>query len=145
MKRRVSERGEQKRCKSAELENYPCFALATQMQAGEIPPELSCLNPLEVRLVSRVRCFMRVHVLKFGQKAVTGGCINFPVNMVEVCAKLPHTANDDGVILVHVGRFPGKPDGWCYSVCREHVWLVKNNALYSDVSVASSYTGIVTS
>ena len=88
-------------------------------------------------------------MLKFGQKAVTGGCINFPVNVAEVCAKLPRTANDDGVILVHAGGCPGKPDGRWYSVSREHVvnavnWLVKNNALYSDVSVASSYTGTAT-
>ena len=92
---------------------------------------------------------MKVHVLKFGQNAVTGGCINFPVNVAEVCAKLPRTANDDRVILVHAGQFPGKPDGRWYSVSREHVvnavnWLVKNNALYSDVSVASSYTGTAT-
>ena len=37
-------------------------------------------------------------MLKFSQKAVTGGCINFSVNTTEVCAKLPHTANDHGVI-----------------------------------------------
>ena len=50
---------------------------------------------------------------------------------------------------MHAGGFPGKPNGRWYSVSREHVvnavnWLVKNNALYSDMSVASSYTGTAT-
>ena len=100
------------------------------------------------RIVSRVHCFIKVHV-KLGQKAMTGGCINFPVNIAEVvrsCAKLPRIANDNGVILVHTGGFPGKPDGQWYSVSREHVvntvnWLVNNNALYIDVTVDNSYTG----
>ena len=88
---------------------------------------------------------MKVHVLKFGQKAVSGGCINFPVNVAEVCAKLPRTENDDGVILVHTGGFPGKPDGRWYSVNRENVlnavnWLVNNNCLYSDVRVDTTCT-----
>ena len=34
----------------------------------------------------------------------------------EVCAKLPRTANDSGVIFVHTGGFPGKPDGRWYLV-----------------------------
>ena len=137
------------RCKKKILAGkVPPFCIGNNLDAGVIPVELRCLNPLEVRLVSRVHCFMKVVVLKFGQKAVTGGCINFPVNTAEVCAKLPRMANDDGVILVHAGGFPGKPDGRWYTVSKEHVvnavnWLVKNNALYSDVSVASSYTGTV--
>ena len=52
--------------------------------------------------------------------------------MVEVCAKLLRTADDDGVILVHTGGLPGKPGGRWYSVNREHVlnavhWLINNN------------------
>ena len=100
------------RCKNKLVAGkLPPFCISNGMQAGVIPAELSNLNPLEIWLVSRVHCFMKLHVLKFGQRAVSGGCINFPVNVAEVCANLPHTANDSGVIFVHTGGFPGKPDG----------------------------------
>ena len=124
------------------------FVEKKAQRGTDLQVKLSNLNPLEVRLASRVHCFMKVHVLKFGQRAVSGGCINFPVNVAEVCAKLPRTASDSGVIFVHSGGFPGKPDGRWYSVSREHVvnamnWLLENNPPYSDVSVDDDCTGTV--
>ena len=126
----------------------PPFCIANKMQAGVIPAELRILNPLEVRLVSRIHCFMKLHVLTFGQRAVSGGCINFPVTMAKVCAKLPRTPDDSGVILVHTGGMPGKPGGQWYSVSREYVvnalqWLVNNNVLYVDVIIENSCRGSV--
>ena len=137
------------RCKNKIVTaKLPTFCISNNMQAGIIPAELSSLNPLEICLVSRLHCFMKLYILKFGQRAVSGGCINFPVNMAEVCAKLPRTANDDGVILVYTGGLPGKPGGRWYSVSREHVlnavhWLINNNVLYVDVNVDNSYTSSV--
>ena len=126
----------------------PPFCISNRMRAGVIPAELSNLNLLEIRLVSRVHCFMKLNVLKFGQRAVSGGCINFPMNVAEVCAKLSCTVNDSGVIFVHTGGFPGKPDGGWYSGSREQVvntmnWLLENNPLYSDVSIGHDCTGTV--
>ena len=50
----------------------------------EIAPELSCLNTMEQRLISRVQAFMKLIVLPLGQRALAGQTINFPVNVSKV-------------------------------------------------------------
>ena len=41
----------------------PPFATINNMHVDEIPPELSCLNTMEQRLISRVQAFMKLIVL----------------------------------------------------------------------------------
>ena len=70
------------------------------MNVDEIPPELSRLNTMEQRLISRVQSFMKLIVLPFGQRALAGQTINFPVNVSKVCNSLPRLLNSDGFVLV---------------------------------------------
>ena len=51
------------------------------MHLDEISPELSCLNTMEQRLISRVQAFMKLIVLPLGQRALAGQTINFLVNV----------------------------------------------------------------
>ena len=66
----------------------------------EIPPELSRLNTMEQRLISRVQAFMKLIVLPLCQRALAGQTINFPVNVSEVYNSLPRPLNSDRVVLV---------------------------------------------
>jgi len=60
----------------------PPFALVNNMRVSPIPPELDCLNNI---LISRVQPFMKLVVLPYGQRALKGQTINFPVNTSEIC------------------------------------------------------------
>uniref|UniRef100_A0A1X7VSQ7 DUF6570 domain-containing protein n=1 Tax=Amphimedon queenslandica TaxID=400682 RepID=A0A1X7VSQ7_AMPQE len=70
------------------------------MHVDKIPPELSRLNTMEQRLISRVQAFMKLIVLPLGQRALAGQTINFPANVSEVFNSLPRPLNSDGVVLV---------------------------------------------
>ena len=70
------------------------------MHVDEITPELSRLNTMELRLISRVQAFMKLIVLPLGQRALAGQTINFPVNVSEVYNSLPRPLNSDGVVIV---------------------------------------------
>ena len=82
-----------------ERENPP-FATINNMHVDEIPPELSRLNTMEQRLISRMQAFMKLIVLPLGQRALAGQTINFHVNVSEVYNSLPMPLNSDGVVLV---------------------------------------------
>ena len=77
----------------------PPFATINNMHVDEIPLELSCLNTMEQRLISRVQAFMKLIVLPLGQRALAQ-TINFPANVSEVFNSLPRPLNSDGVVLV---------------------------------------------
>ena len=70
------------------------------MHVDEIPPELSCLNTMEQRIISRVHGFMKLIVLPLGQRTLAGQTINFPVNLSEVYNSLPRPLNSNGVVFV---------------------------------------------
>ena len=78
----------------------PPFATINNMHVDEIPLELSRLNTMEQRLISRVQAFMKLIVLPLGQRALAGQTINFPANVSEVFNSLPRPLNSDGVVLV---------------------------------------------
>ena len=75
----------------------PPFATINNMHVDEIPLELSRLNIMEQRLISRVQAFMKLIVLPL---ALAGQTINFPANVSEVFYSLPRPLNSDGVVLV---------------------------------------------
>uniref|UniRef100_A0A1X7VXB3 DUF6570 domain-containing protein n=1 Tax=Amphimedon queenslandica TaxID=400682 RepID=A0A1X7VXB3_AMPQE len=70
------------------------------MHVDEIPPELSHLNTMEQRLISRVQAFMKLLVLPLGQRALAGQTINFPANVSEIVNTLPRPLIGDRVVLV---------------------------------------------
>ena len=72
-----------------EREIPPHFAKIKNMHVDKIPPELSHLNTMEQRLISRVQAFMKLIVLPLGQKVLAGQTINFPVNLSEVVLVKP--------------------------------------------------------
>ena len=75
----------------------PPFATINNMHVDKIPLELSRLNTMEQRLISRVQASMKLIVLPLGQRALAGQTINFPANVSEVFNSLPRPLNSDGV------------------------------------------------
>ena len=80
------------RCKSSLWrKKLPPFASVNNMHVPPVPSVLSCLNTLEKRLICLVQPFMKLIVLPYGQRALKGQTVNFPVNTSEICSSLPKT------------------------------------------------------
>ena len=78
----------------------PPFSSINNMNVDAVPPELTHLNTMKLRLIARVQAFMKLIVLPLGQRALAGQTINFPVNVSEVCNSLLRPLNSDGIVLV---------------------------------------------
>ena len=64
------------------------------MRVPPVPVELSCLNSMEKRLISLIQPFMELIVLPYGQRALKGQTVNFPINASEVCCSLPRALDN---------------------------------------------------
>ena len=83
------------RCNSSlKKHKLPSFASVNNMCVPPVPSELSCLNSMEKRLICRIQPFMKLIVLPYGQRALKGQTVNFPVNTSEVCSSLPRTLDN---------------------------------------------------
>ena len=52
---------------------------------------------------------MKLIVLTYGQRALKGQTVNFPVNTSEICSSLPKTLDNAGIVLIAPSR-TGNPD-----------------------------------
>ena len=79
------------------------------MHVPPVPLVLSCLNSMEKRLICPVQPFMKLIVLPYGQCALKGQTVNFPVNTSEICSSLTKTLDNAGIVLIGPSR-TGNPD-----------------------------------
>jgi hypothetical protein len=111
-----------------------------KMEAPQVPQPIKDLSNVEAQMLSQVRPFMKIYNLSKGrgQYAVMRGTTHFPNSIQDVCAQLPLSVKDAGIIVVQestesIGR------------CRELqvrpsvlfaalAWLKENNPLYRDIS-----------
>ena len=71
------------------------------MKVAEIPSELSGLNTLEQRLISKATVFMKMVILpRGGQRAVRGQVINFPSNVDSVISQLPRLPEGEDIVYI---------------------------------------------
>ena len=89
---------------------------------------------------------MKLIVLPYGQRALKGQTVNFPVNTSEVCSLLPRTLDNAGIVLIALVR-TGSCDSTetpvpqtYFSVRRPYViralqWLQQHNSLYRDIEI----------
>ena len=135
------------RCKSSlKKHKLPPFASVNNMRLPPVPSKLSCLNSMERRLISLIQPFMKLIVLPYGQCALQGQTVNFPVNTSEVCSSLPRTLDNAGIVLIAPPR-TGSSDSTetpvsqsYFSVRRPYViralqWLRQHNSLYRDIEI----------
>ena len=85
---------------SLKKHKLPPFASVNNMHVPPVPSQLSCLNSMERRLISLIQPFMKLIVLPYGQRALQGQTVNFPVNTSEVCSSLPRTLDNAGIVLI---------------------------------------------
>jgi hypothetical protein len=77
---------------------------------GDIPSELVSLTDTEIHMLSQAHPYIKLMKLPSGgQFAQSGQCINFPVNIQEVCSVLPRLPAHDHTILVYNARQNNKP------------------------------------
>lgn len=80
---------------SASTFKIPAQALANKMELDNIPTVLSCLTPTELRLISQVKLYIKIHLLtRYGQNAVKGVAVRFPQDAHEVVEQLPPDASN---------------------------------------------------
>ena len=89
---------------------------------------------------------MKLVVLPYGQRALRGQTVKFPVNTSEVCSSLPKTLNNAGIVLIAPPRTGSSdttetPVPLTYfsirhpCVVRALHWLREYNTLYRDVEI----------
>ena len=124
----------------------PSFSVVNNMHVALVPPELSCLNVTEKRVICRVQAFMKLIVLLYGQRALQGQAINFPVNTSELFSSLPRPVDRAGIILIAPPQGSSSESSEVQRpsqynavrrpyVFRALLWLKAHNQLYSDVEI----------
>jgi hypothetical protein len=73
-----------------------------KMESPEVPQEIKDLSNVEAQMLSQVRPFMKIYNLSKGrgQYAVMGGTTHFPNSVQDVCAQLPLSAKEAGIVVV---------------------------------------------
>ena len=83
----------------------PAQAKANNLTLSDIPPELACLNALEVRLICLRVPFMKLVALPAGkQRCIHGPAVNVPSKLDSVCAMLPRLPSQAELIPIKFKR-----------------------------------------
>jgi len=85
--------------------SMPLQAKANGLQLSEIPPELSGLNALELRLISLRVPFMKMVALPSGkQRSIHGPAVNVPSKVDTICDVLPHLPSQSELVPLKLKR-----------------------------------------
>jgi hypothetical protein len=135
------------RCKTHLTSNKnfsPSKAYWNNLDPGLIPPEISELTDVEVRLLARIIVFAKLvrYEGRFGQYGFNGQVILFAQDVNEVTELLPNmlprSTDNSGMIVVteHLENIRTR----IIEVSRDRLnaalrWLIQNNPLYQDVTI----------
>ncbi len=125
----------------------PVQAKCNGLELSTIPPELSCLNPLELRLISLRVPFMKMVALPSGkQRCIHGPAVNVPSKLDSVCTTLPRLPSQSELIPLKFKRKLAYKGHYMYDyVTPEKVlnalrWLKVNNPLYANVEINDKWS-----
>ncbi len=125
----------------------PTQAIANGLKLSSIPPELSCLNSLELRLISLRLPFMKMVALPSGkQRCIHGPAVNVPSKLDNVCTVLPRLPSQSELVALKLKRKLSYKGHYMYDyVTPEKVlnalkWLKEHNPLYVDVEVDEEWS-----
>ena len=126
--------------------NMPLQAKANALHLNVIPPELSELNSLELRLISLRVPFMKMVALSSGkQRCIHGPAVNVPSKLDTICTLLPRLPSDTELIPLKLKRKLSYRGHYMYDYIRPDkvlaalAWLKANNPLYADAEVDGSW------
>ena len=105
----VSHGGKEWICKTCDRTlsrgSMPLQAKGNGLQLCEVPPELSGLNPLELRLISQRVPFMKMVALPSGkQRSIHGPAVNVPSKVDTICNVLPRLPSQTELVPLKLKR-----------------------------------------
>ena len=122
--------------------NIPVQAKTNGFKLTTIPPELSSLNALEIRLISLRVPFMKMVALPSGkQHCIHGPAVNVPSKLDSVCELLPRLPSETELVPFKLKRKLAYKGHYMYDyvhpdkVMSALRWLKANNPLYKDVVI----------
>ena len=122
--------------------SMPLQAKANGLQLPEIPPELSDLNALELRLISLRVPFMKMVALPSGkQRSIHGPAVNVPSKVDTICDVLPRLPSQSELVPLKLKRKVAYKGHYMYDYIRPQKlldalrFLKANNPLYADIDV----------
>lgn len=123
----------------------PVQSIANNLQLSSMPSELSCLNPLETRLVCLRVPFMKMVALPTGkQRCIHGPAVNVPSKLDSVITTSPRLPTQSELIPLKFKRkLAYKGHLYMYDfVTPEKVlrWLKTNHPLYADVEINEGWS-----
>ena len=120
----------------------PAQAKANNLTLDAVPPELSDLNLLEIRLISLRIPFMKMVALPCGkQRAIHGPAVNVPTDLHPVCELLPRLPSQAQLVPMKLKRRLCYKGHYMYEYVRPDKvmaaleWLKVNNPLYNDINI----------
>ena len=125
----------------------PAQCKVNNLDLDVVPDELSKLNSIEIRLVSKRIPFMKMVALPRGrQTAIHGPAVNIPTNLDTICKLLPRLPKDSEILPMKLKRRLSYKGHYMYdSVHPETMmtalyWLKANNILYGDININDVWT-----
>ena len=125
----------------------PAQCKVNNLDLDVVPDELSKLNSIEIRLVSKRIPFMKMVALPRGrQTAIHGPAVNIPTNLDTICKLLPRLPKDSEILPMKLKRRLSYKGHYMYdSVHPETMmtalyWLKANNILYGDININEVWT-----
>ena len=143
---RISSDGKEWICKTCDRSltrgSMPLQAKANGLQLCEVPPELSGLNALELRLISLRVPFMKMVALPSGkQRSIHGPAVNVPSKVDTICDVLPRLPSQSELVPLKLKRKVAYRGHYMYDYIRPQKlfhalrYLKANNLLYADIDV----------
>ena len=122
--------------------SMPLQAKANGLQLPEIPPELSGLNALELRLISLRVPFMKMVALPSGkQRSIHGPAVNVPSKIDTICDVLPRLPSQFELVPLKLKCKVAYKGHYMYDYIRPQKlldalrYLKANSPLYADIDV----------
>ena len=85
--------------------HMPFQSVANSLRLSPVPPQLSCLNKLEIRLACLRVAFSKIVALPSGkQRCIHGPAVNIPMKVDTVATTLPRLPNEAQLIPVRLKR-----------------------------------------
>ncbi len=127
--------------------NIRVQAKANGSHLQPIPPELSCLNAMELRLVSLCVPFMNIVALPTGkQHSIHGPAVDVPSRLDSICTMLPRLPSQSELVPLKFKRKLSYNGHYMYdyitpeNMMNALMWLKANNPLYADVVINDDWT-----
>ena len=122
--------------------NMPLQAKANGLQLCQVPPDLSSLNALELRLICLRVPFMKMVALPTGkQRSIHGPAVNVPSKVDTICDVLPRLPSQTEMVPLKLKRKVAYRGHYMYDYVTPQKplgalrFLKTNNPLYCDIEI----------